>query len=90
MTLVFSPARARLRVKRLEMQRRDGLVGDDGALRAGREARDMLPGGFDEPVADQDLVCAGAERDVDFAQRRAVRRGRLVAAARRRAGAGPP
>ena len=25
----------------LEMQRRDVLVGDDGALRAGREARDM-------------------------------------------------
>ena len=80
---VFSPAASRLGRKRLEMQRRDRRVGDDGAMRAGRERRDMGAGGVDQPGADQDRVGARAERDVDARPRAAPATPAAVRRARR-------
>ena len=63
MVVTRRPASFETLLNRRKVQSGDILVRDDGACGAGRDLRDIIAGALQQPVADDDVVGAPAERD---------------------------
>ncbi len=65
MVVARRPASFRTLLNRRKMQSGDILVRDDGACGSGRDFRNIIAGALQQPVADDNVVGASAQRDPD-------------------------